>query len=306
MKKYFMAQLLLRKLGGLTSRAGYFYALPYRPFASHSEIGGVLQTMAGPGSVNLHKDEQTGMATITINNPSKRNAFNGKMMVDLNNCVEELEGWSIGKGVILTGAGRTFCSGGDLETVSKIITDDTLGHYMCTYMQAVTMRLLSLPLVSVAAIDGHALGGGAELSTACDFRLMSATSKIGFVQVRFNILPGWGGGTRLVKIVGQTKALQILSSGRVMSAKAAHDIGLVDAVIHVQKGHSNFVEHAMLWLMENCHGNANATQRIKQLVQGAVELQTQEALDNERKLFCEVWGKEEHRAALNKNTKHNE
>lgn len=121
------------------------------------------------GSVDLKKDDFTGIATLIMNNPSRKNAFSGKMMVEFYECILELEKWDSGKCVVLAGAGDTFCSGGDLETVQKQISK---GKEMSELMQTATSRLFNLPLVSVAAIEGHALGGGAELATACDFRIM--------------------------------------------------------------------------------------------------------------------------------------
>ena len=104
-------------------------------------------------------------------------------MVELADHVTELSQWEDGKGLILRGVDNTFCSGGDLTTVSAILNSRD-GDRMSQFMHDTLTRLHALPLVSVALLQGVALGGGAELTTACDVRVMTKTAKLGFVQVR--------------------------------------------------------------------------------------------------------------------------
>lgn len=92
-------------------------------------------------------------------------------------------------------------------------------------------RLQSLPLLTVAAITGQALGGGAEIITALDIRVMTRSAKLGFVQIRVGVSPGWGGGARLVHNLGYNKALDLMMSGRVLSAEEAFGLGLVSHII---------------------------------------------------------------------------
>ena len=84
-------------------------------------------------------------------------------------------------------------------------------------------------MITVALVRGHAIGGGAELATACDFRLMEADARIGFVQSTMGVAPGWGGGTRLVRLLGRKKALELMISARVLPAVEAVAEGLADA-----------------------------------------------------------------------------
>lgn len=138
------------------------------------------------GSIDLLKQDN-GIAVLKINNENKRNALSGKMMVDFSIAVEELESWSEGRGLIVCGAGKYFCSGGDLETVKNICDSET-GYKMSRFMHNTLNKMLNLPLVSVALIEGSALGGGAEITTACDFRLMTENASIGFVQVKMGVV----------------------------------------------------------------------------------------------------------------------
>ncbi|WAR23436.1 ECHD1-like protein [Mya arenaria] len=249
------------------------------------------------GSVDISKDEESGIATVTMCNSGKKNAFTGKMMVDLLDCVTELEQWTAGKGVVLTGADNSFCSGGDLETVKRVLGN---GYGMCELMQHTTSRLFDLPMVSCAAISGHALGGGAELATACDFRIMSKEAKIGFVQARLNVATGWGGCTRLAKIVGRTTALQVLASARVLDANTARTLGLVNDVLDTD----NIATEAMDWLSKNCIGDVNVTRVIKQMVVAGLYFEESQSYDMEKQLFCKVWGSRSHKDALEANIKH--
>ncbi|NXF38064.1 ECHD1 decarboxylase, partial [Nyctibius bracteatus] len=126
-----------------------------------------LKQFAG-GSINLSK-EDSGIGLLTLNNPKLMNAFTGTMMLELRERVTELENWKDGKGLIIYGAGNTFCSGSDLNAV-KAISKSQDGMNMCMFMQNTLTRLMRLPLISVALVQGKAVGGGAELTTACDFR----------------------------------------------------------------------------------------------------------------------------------------
>lgn len=220
------------------------------------------------------------------------------MMADFYDCVTDLEKWANGKCVIVCGSGGTFCSGGDLQTVQANLRN---GGEMCELMQNATSRLFNLPLISLAAIDGHALGGGAELATACDFRIMKPNAKIGFVQVKLNIAPGWGGCTRLVKLVGRTKALRLLSSGIVMNSETAYSIGFVNDIIDKD---GDILDLGKQWLLENCIGDVAATRVLKQMVMAGSQFGEEESLKLERQLFCKVWGGDSHREALSMNKKH--
>ncbi|CAH1772274.1 unnamed protein product, partial [Owenia fusiformis] len=194
-----------------------------------STIRDYLVTCIG-GSMDLKIDDRSKIATIVLNQPEKKNALSGKMMVDLQEIVSKLEGWNEGKGVLMYGSKGSFCSGGDLETVGKIL-DPELGIQMCNFMQQVTTRLSNLHLVSLALVQGYALGGGAELATACDFRLMTENACIGFTHVKLGVSSSFGGASRLVKLIGRKNALDLLLSGRLIGATEAFNLKLSDCTL---------------------------------------------------------------------------
>ena len=194
-------------------------------------------------------------------------------MVDLANCIDTLSEWKEGCGLILQGANHTFCSGFDLLASQRYIqrqiitisyTDDKEGKLeLNLLMQTNLTRLRRLGLVSVALIEGYAVGGGAEITTACDFRVMTSTEKsyIRFIHNKLSLCPGWGGASRLTQILGRKKALEVLLQAEKISASNAHDLGLVDDIIQ-----GDGYKGAMTFLENYTHFNANSTRAIKRIV----------------------------------------
>ena len=220
-------------------------------------------------------------------------------MVELSDAVKELEEWKEGCGVILHGADHTFCSGGDISTLK---TDPSTGAKQCIFMQNTTSRLFNLPLISVALVEGLSLGGGAEVMTACDFRLVTKDTRIAFVQKRMGLSTGFGGGTRLVKLIGRGKALDLMSTTRLISGEEAVGYGLADALI--SSNTESIFDTAKEWLLERAWGDPHVSQSIKNVVAAGCDMGMQEALQEEKDVFSGVWGAEAHLEALSKNLKH--
>ncbi|EDV28183.1 uncharacterized protein TRIADDRAFT_53519 [Trichoplax adhaerens] len=244
-----------------------------------------LQKVEG-GKIKLEKFDDSKIAVLTIDNERIRNALSGSMMVQLRDAINQLEEWKEGKGVILIGASSTFCSGADLN-LAKQFNSPEHGEAMCELMQTTLTRLKRLPMISLAVIEGKALGGGAELTTACDFRLISKNAEIRFVHVKRGVTPGWGGGSRLVNIVGRRMALRLLAGSIKITAKDALQYGLADDIISSDQ----VTLHAgMNWLKKIIDGPVNSIRGIKQIVTYADDLGTDQALQFERSVFTTVWG----------------
>ncbi|XP_012661536.1 ethylmalonyl-CoA decarboxylase [Otolemur garnettii] len=239
------------------------------------------------GSVDLQK-EDSGIGILTLNNPTKMNAFSGVMMLQLLEKVIELENWAEGKGIIVRGAKNTFSSGSDLNAVKALGTSED-GVALCMFMQNTLTRFMRLPLISVALVQGRALGGGAEFTTACDFRLMTPDSEIRFVHKEMGIIPSWGGTSRLVEIIGSRQALKVLSGAFKLDSKKALNIGMVEEVLK-SSDETKSLEEAQEWLMQFIKGPPEVIRALKKSVCSGKELYLEEALQNERDLLGTVWG----------------
>ncbi|XP_009965098.2 ethylmalonyl-CoA decarboxylase isoform X1 [Tyto alba] len=259
-----------------------------------------LQQFSG-GSINLSK-EGNGIGILTLNNPKLMNAFTGTMMLELQERVTELENWKDGKGLIIYGAGNTFCSGSDLNAV-KAISNSQDGMNMCMFMQNTLTRLMRLPLISVALVQGKALGGGAELTTACDFRLMTPGSEIRFVHKHMGLVPGWGGAARLVRIVGSGAALRLLSGAAGVDPERAMCFGLSEETLS-SSDETGALEEARAWLSQYTEGPASVIQAVKKVVTAGRELPLEAALRTEKDVFGTVWGGPANLQALLRRPKH--
>lgn len=253
----------------------------------------------GDGSVSLQKDDETGIATVTLKHQEKKNALSGSMMVQLADIAEDLSSWMAGKGLIFQAEGDLFCSGGDLSTV-KAISNPEDGLLMSTFMHDTLTKIYRSPLVTVCLVHGKALGGGAELTTVTDYRIFTETGEVCFVQGRMGVVTGWGGGTRLVKLLGATKALELMTTCQKMDASYASKIGYADDVVES----SNRFEAAKTWLSHRLTHDPEVIQALKKIVVGARDLSFEESLLNERRNFSPLWGGPANIKALTSNVKH--
>ncbi len=176
--------------------------------------------------VDLEFDE--GLAVLTIDRPHARNAIAPQTMDQLDSA---LDAAATARALVITGAGdRAFVSGGDLKELSAIRTEDDASA-MAWRMRSICDRLASFPGPVIAALNGHAFGGGAEVAVAADIRIAADDVKIAFNQVTLEIMPAWGGAERLAALVGRSQALLLAGGGATLDAAEAHRIGLVDRVL---------------------------------------------------------------------------
>ena len=179
--------------------------------------------------VDLEFDQEfPGLAVLTIDRPHARNAISLETMGQLENALDAAAG---ARTLVVRGAGdRAFVSGGDLKELSALRTEEDAAA-MAKRMRSICDQLAGFPAPVVAALNGHALGGGAEFAVAADIRIAADDIKIAFNQVTLEIMPAWGGAERLAAIVGKGKALLLAGTGIALDAAEAQRIGLVDKVI---------------------------------------------------------------------------
>ena len=174
-------------------------------------------------------EKRDGVGIITLNRPEKLNAINQDIMDDLYYLFDAYEEDPEVRVIVLTGGdGKAFCAGGDIEGEIQM---DVVGSYHGGIEgNRLNTRIEKCRIPVIAAINGFALGGGCELSMACDIRLASEKAKFGQPEVGLGITPGFAGTQRLPRIVGISKAMELILTAKVIKAEAARAIGLVSAV----------------------------------------------------------------------------
>jgi len=172
-------------------------------------------------------EREDGFAVITLNRPPA-NAISAQLVVDLEAAIGELAGDPAVLAVIITGAGdRIFCGGADLTSAFRGGAGDDLEGFL-RRGNALLRRIETFPKPVIAAIQGHATGGGCEIAMACHLRVMKETARIGQTESNLGIIPGYGGTQRLPRLIGRAKALEYLILGTQIAAPDALALGLVN------------------------------------------------------------------------------
>jgi enoyl-CoA hydratase len=167
---------------------------------------------------------------ITIDRPAKRNALSRAVLTEIKATFEQLAADVTIKAAVLTGAGdRCFAAGGDLRELESVREAEAATAFSVE-AKAVLQSVRDFPAPVIAALNGDALGGGAELALACDMRVLAPHARLGFLQAKLAVTTAWGGGYDLIKRVGPSTALRLLSRAEILSAEQAQALGLADAV----------------------------------------------------------------------------
>ena len=180
--------------------------------------------------------DQQGIVTFTIKREAKHNAINHEVMSGLKEAIDYVKANHNSKLFVITGAGeKSFCSGGDLSEFHSLRTEDE-AYGMLSKMGAILYELATLEIPTIALVNGTAVGGGCEIATACDFRLVSAHAKVGFIQGTLAITSGWGGGTYLFERgLKYDDALKMLVDAKPLNAMQLLEIGWATHVFEEDK-----------------------------------------------------------------------
>ena len=176
----------------------------------------------------VNYEVQGAVAILTINRPEALNALNSQVLSDLDEAITKVEADDGVHAVILTGAGRSFVAGADIGEMKGFSARD--GKKFGVHGGGVFLRLENLSKPVIAAVNGFALGGGCELAMSCDIRICSDNAMFGQPEVGLGITPGFGGTQRLPRIVGISKAMELILTAKVINAAEAERICLVSAV----------------------------------------------------------------------------
>ncbi|GBG31338.1 Ethylmalonyl-CoA decarboxylase [Hondaea fermentalgiana] len=251
------------------------------------------------GRVRLEKDASGRQAWLSLVNPGKKNALSGKMMAELHDAVKELREGDEYKStttLFVQGTEDFFCSGADLGILMKKFTRQD-GLDMSWLMQRTLHDLRALPQISVAVVNGGAMGGGTEIVLSTDFRVFQSKANFRMVQTTLGLVPGWGGGTRLVNLVGRTKALEVLCGAPKLDADGLAELGIADCV----SGPDETAEAAAERFMKPFYDAKypGAVQGAKSIIGFAHDHSDIDvSLNHEREVFSRAWQGEENKHAL--------
>jgi enoyl-CoA hydratase len=217
------------------------------------------------------------VALITLNRPKALNALNSQLMKELIAAVSAMD-TDDGIGcIVLTGSERAFAAGADI----KEMQDKTYGEMYAGDWFGEWERFAAVRKPIIAAVAGHALGGGCELAMMCDFILAADTAKFGQPEIRLGIMPGMGGSQRLTRFVGKSKAMEMCLTGRVMDAEEAERSGLVSRIIPA----ADLVAEAVKTAETIAGMSLPGVMMTKETINRSYEVTLAEGLRFERRLF---------------------
>src|SRR4051812_2206400 len=181
----------------------------------------------------IRSETENLITTITLDRPEKLNAFSGTMREELLEALRAAAGDSDCRAVVITGAGRAFCAGGDVEYMSGLQKNGDVESFrkLLDAGRDIVTQIAEMPKPVIASVNGVAAGAGCNLALACDYRIASDTAKLGETFVKIGIHPDWGGTWFLPRLVGPGRAFELLTTGRMVDASEALAIGMVDRVV---------------------------------------------------------------------------
>ncbi len=190
----------------------------------------------GPGEyefVKLDVNRETKVARLILNRPYRANALNFDFITEIDKALDEVEGQADARCIVITGAGANFCSGADVSAfasgqMNNVLNFSNAGHNVFTRIET-----YSRPVI--AAINGPAIGGGLELALACDIRIMNQTARLRLPELNLGLTPGWGGIQRLSRLIGGTRAKEMVLLAEPVMADKALEWGLVNYVAEPDK-----------------------------------------------------------------------
>lgn len=240
--------------------------------------------------VNLEVSD-SGVGTIRLDRP-KVNALNSTVAREIDDAVGAARNDERVRAVVVWGGEKVFAAGADIKEMADL-DPVTMYRYIGDF-QEVFSRLEALPKVTVAAINGFALGGGCELSLACDFRICAEDSQLGQPEILLGVIPGAGGTQRLPRLVGPARAKDIIYSGRFVSADEALAIGLVHKVVAPDQVYETAVKCAERY----ARGPLIALMAAKQAIQNGLQVDVPSGLLIERQAFAALFASEDQRIGM--------
>lgn len=241
---------------------------------------------------------QDGIALLTLNDPPA-NTYSYEMMQELDRSILAArmdEGVQV---IVITGRGEKFFSAGaNIKMLSEVTP--TFKYYFCLHANETLSRLEQTPKLVIAAMNGHCVGGGLEIAMAADLRLArQGAGKMGLPEITLGVLPGTGGTQRVVRIVGKSRAIELMTTGELFDFERGQELGLVNRIYEAATG-EQFMEQVLEYARQFTPPNkaARAVGRIKRSVQSGAEIPFEYALALERELQQQLFQSEDAREGL--------
>lgn len=223
---------------------------------------------------------EPGVALITLNRPKALNALSTPLFLELGKALGEADADAEVGAIVLTGSEKAFAAGADIkEMKDKEFSDVYKNNFLENWQTALTT--IRKPII--AAVSGYALGGGCELALMCDIILASPTAKFGQPEIALGVIPGGGGSQRLTRAIGKSRAMELVLTGKQITAQQAESWGMVSRV--VGEGEGEVVKEAVAMAKEIAVKGQIAVQAGKEAVNAAHELNLAEGLRFERRIF---------------------
>jgi enoyl-CoA hydratase len=223
--------------------------------------------------------DDAGVAVIELNDPPA-NTYTYEMNRQLDEAILRARMANDVYVIVLTGAGdKFFCAGANIKMLSTV--DPTFKYYFCLHANETLLRLEHTPKLVIAALNGHTVGGGLEIAMAADIRIARQDSgKIGLPEVNLGVLPGTGGTQRLSRMIGKSRAIELIVTGNTFTFEEAKELGIVNDVYE----RDNFMANVMEYARQFCPPNkaSKAVGRIKRAIQTGWEIPLEAALALER------------------------
>ena len=246
-------------------------------------------------STLVQYETKGGVALLTLNDPPA-NTYSHDMMRQLDDAILRARFDASVHVILLSGMGeKFFCAGANIQMLEK--ADAYFKYYFCLHANETLARLESTPKLTIAALNGHTVGGGLEVAMAADLRVAARDAgKIGVPEVTLGVLPGTGGTQRLARLVGKSRAMELMVEGRLLTFDDAREIGLVNRVYERE----GFAEQVLEYARGFCPpGKASmAVGRIKRAVQSGLETSFESGIALERELQQQLFQSADAREGL--------
>lgn len=241
---------------------------------------------------------QDGIALLTLNDPPA-NTYTHEMMLALDSAILKARMDESVQVIVLTGNGeKFFCAGANIAMLRDVTP--TFKYYFCLHANETLSRLEQTPKLVIAAINGHCVGGGLEVAMAADLRVARRNAgKMGLPEVSLGVLPGTGGTQRLTRMVGKSKAIELMASGELFPFERGLELGLVNQIFDAETG-EQFLQQVTEYAAQFTTPNkaAGAVGRIKRAVQTGAEIPFESALALERELQQQLFQAEDAKEGL--------